>query len=610
MVKRTIFTFFALALILATLVACTANSNTTSTSNAAATTSTANVAASAASVAAATAANSVSHDSAADYVVDESVATHISLNDTAITADGPGVTITGHTATITSAGTYTLSGTLSDGQIVVNTEDEATVKLILNGVSLHNNTSSPLYIAQAQETVILLADNSVNSLSDGTSYTFASADEDEPNATLFSKGDLTLYGNGSLTVTGNYNDGIASKDGLIIASGRITVNAVDDGIRGKDYLVVKDGTITVTAQGDGLKADNEEDATKGYITIENGTFQITSGGDAIQAQTDVLISAGTFTLTAGGGSNGIISADASAKGIKAVVNVNIDNGTFTVNAADDTLHSNTNLVLNGGTFTLASGDDGLHADATLTINNGTIRISESYEGIESANITINGGEIELVSRDDGLNIAGGNDGSGMAAGPGRGGRQGQGGGESFAAAANQFLTINGGTIRVNATGDGLDINGSVVMTDGLLVVNGPTEQMNGPLDYDGSFTISGGFIVATGSAGMAQAPDASSSQYSLLLNFDTTLPAGTLIHIQNSAGENVLTFAPDKPFQSLALSSAALQDGETYEVYYGGSTSGSANGGLYLDGTYTPGTLYTNFTIAAVVTGIGTSSRR
>ena len=611
--KRTILTFLALALMLATLMACSANDATTTTSHAAAndtSTSTINVAASADSVASATAANSVSHDSAADYVVDESTATHISLNGTAITAEGTGVTITGSTATITSAGTYTLSGSLSDGQIVVNTEDEGTVKLILNGVTLHNSTSSPLYIAQAKETVILLADNSVNALSDGASYVFANADEDEPNATLFSRGDLTLYGTGSLTITGNYNDGLASKDGLIIASGNITVNAVDDGIRGKDYLLVKEGTITVTAQGDGLKADNEEDATKGYITIENGSFQITSGGDALQAQTDVLISGGNFVLTAGGGSSGVISADASAKGIKAVVNVNIDNGTFTINAADDTLHANTNLVINGGTFTLTSGDDGIHADATLTINKGTIQILESYEGIESANITINGGEIDLVSRDDGLNIAGGNYGSGAAAGPGRGGRQGQGGGESFAAAANQFLTINGGTIRVNATGDGLDINGSVIMTDGLLLVNGPTEQMNGPLDYDGTFTISGGFVVATGSSGMAQAPDASSSQYSLLLNFNSTLPAGTLLHIHNSAGENVLTFAPNKPFQSLAFSSAALQDGESYEVYYGGSTSGKANGGLYLDGTYTSGTLYTDFTVSNVVTGIGTSARR
>lgn len=621
MSKKLIITLLALVFILVSLVACSSSDTTsfitdenvvnTNVSNTTAVSAASASSAAAASVSEAAAENSTIHEDAADYTLDNTEATSITLNGTVITADGSGVTIAGSTATITTAGTYTLSGRLSDGQIIVNTEDEATIKLVLDGVDIHSSSSAPLYIAKAAETVINLADNSVNTLSDGTAYVFASADEDEPNAALFSKGDLTIYGNGSLTVTGNYNNGIASKDGLIIASGNITVNAVDDGIRGKDYLVVKDGTMTVTAQGDGLKSDNEEDTTKGYITIENGTLQITSGGDAIQAQTDILISGGNFVLTAGGSSNGVIAADVSAKGIKAATNVNIDNGTFTVNTADDALHSNANLVINGGTFNLATGDDGIHADATLTINDGVIQIAESYEGIESAVITINGGEIDLVAGDDGLNVAGGNDGSGMMAGPGRGGRQGGNpGGDSFAAATNQLLTINGGTVKVNAAGDGIDVNGSITMTNGLVIVNGPTEQMNGALDYDGSFNISGGFLITAGSAGMAQAPDSSSSQYSLLLNFNSTLPAGTLIHIQSSDGKNVLTFAPDKSFQSVTFSSAILRSGETYEVYYGGSSNGSADAGLYQDGAYISGTLYTSFTISGIVTGIGSSPRR
>lgn len=97
---------------------------------------------------------------------------------------------------------------------------------------------------------------------------------------------------------GNLNDGITSKDGLIIAAGNITVTAVDDGIRGKDYLVVQGGTFTVTAQGDGLKADNAEEAGQGYIAIAAGKFTITSGGDAIQAETNVTIQEGTFATAA------------------------------------------------------------------------------------------------------------------------------------------------------------------------------------------------------------------------------------------------------------------------------------------------------------------------
>ena len=141
-----------------------------------------------------------------------------------------------------------------------------------------------------------------------------------------------------------------------------------------------------------------------------------------------------------------------------------------------------------------------------------------------------------------------------------------------------ILYINGGYIWVDADGDGLDINGAIEMTDGVVLVNGPTENMNGALDYDGGFNISGGFLVAVGSAGMAQAPRQISSQNSLLINLSCTTAAGTLIHIQNSAGEDILTFAPTKHYQSIAFSSPELVNGETYTISYGGSSSGSLLG--------------------------------
>ncbi len=168
-----------------------------------------------------------------------------------------------------------------------------------------------------------------------------------------------------------------------------------------------------------------------------------------------------------------------------------------------------------------------------------------------------------------------------------------------------YLYINGGYIYVDADGDGLDINGAIAMTGGTVLVNGPTENMNGALDYDGGFSLSGGFLVAAGSAGMAQAPDGSSSQNSLLINLNGSLPAGTLIHIQNSAGEDILTFAATKQYQSIAFSSPELVNGETYTVYYGGSSSGSLVDGLYQDGAYSAGTELTSFTVSGVVTMIG-----
>ncbi len=558
--------------------------------------------------------NADTHDSADDGVWDSSEAIPIVLNGSSITAGGVGVTVDGSKATITAAGTYEISGSLADGQIVVNTEDEKKVRLVLNGADISCSTSAPIAIMAADEVVVILADGSENHLSDGSSYLFEGAEEDEPNAALFSKADMTIAGNGSLTVEGNYNDGIASKDGLVILSGTVSVSAADDGIRGRDYLVIRDGSVTVNAQGDGLKSDNEEDATMGYVLIEGGTVEVAAEGDAIDAQTDAMITAGEVSLSSGGGSNSSIDASSSAKGIKGVVSVTVDGGTITVSSADDAVHSNGGVTINGGTLAIASGDDGIHADATLEIGGGEISIAESYEGIESAVITINDGNIRIVASDDGINVAGGTDGSGMNMGPGFGGRPGGGPGggpgqDSFAAAGSYSLTINGGYIYVDADGDGIDSNGSIEMTGGVAIVNGPTERMNGALDYISGFNMAGGFLVAAGSSGMAEAPSESSSQYSVLLNLSSAQPAGTLIHIQSSDGEDILTFAPSKVWQSVAFSSPDLTKGVTYEVYYGGTSTGAVTDGLYQGGDVSSAAELTSFTVSGSVTMVGMASR-
>lgn len=608
--KNTLLTISTLILVLA-LSACSVNSSATvsavvdSGGSSSTTSNTTNIPSTASpSVPEALAENSSVHEDANDYSWESANVVSISLEGNTISTSGLGVVVDGSTATITAAGTYSLSGSLNDGQIIVNTESNAIVRLILNGVDIYSSTSAPIYIQKSEETMIVLAEGSQNTIVDSTDYILENSDSDEPNAAIFSTSDLTIYGGGSLSVEGNYNDGIASKDGLIIASGTITVEAVDDGIRGKDYLVVENGVITVNAGGDGLKADNAEDATKGFISIEAGVLNITSAGDAITAETDVMVSGGEFTITSGGGSNAWVDENTSAKGIKGLVSVNIDYGSFTFDCADDAIHSNGTITINNGTFDIATGDDGMHADASLTINGGTIQISESYEGLESAVISLNGGEIHIASSDDGINVASGNDGSGVNPGFG-GGRPGGPGQDTFNYSGDTYLYINGGYIYVDANGDGLDINGAIVMTGGTVLVNGPTENMNGALDYDAGFTISGGFLVAVGSAGMAQAPGQASSQNSLLINFSSTIPAGTLIHIQNSAGEEILTFSPTKRYQSLAFSSAELVNGETYTISYGGSSSGSQADGLYQGGSYSSGSQYTSFTVSGTVTMIG-----
>ncbi len=536
------------------------------------------------------------HDDPADYQWDDSEIIPVTLNGDTIDVNNAAGTVNGSVVTLTSAGTYRITGTLTDGQIIVDTTDQEIVRLILAQAEINCLSSAPIYVRNSAKTMIVLEENTENVVTDGVSYLFEEPEEEEPNAAIFSKSDLTVYGTGTLNVTAAFNDGIASKDGLIITSGTLIVNAQDDGIRGKDYLVVKAGNITINALGDGFTSDNEEDDGMGYAYLESGTIDITAAGDGIQAASSVTVLEGDIELATGGGSDAAVDFEtASAKGIKAATGLYLDGGTFIIDSADDAIHSNQSVEINSGTFDIASGDDGIHADASIDINGGDIRLTRSYEGIESAVIVINGGVMTIASSDDGINVAGGADGSSM-------GRPGQG---DFSASGNQYLHINGGTIVVDSAGDGLDVNGALEITGGSVVINGPTSNDNGALDYASCY-ISGGLVVAAGSSGMAQIPGSDSSpQNSLLLNFDSSYPAESLIHIESEDGNHLLTFAPSKNYQSLAFSSPDLASGASYLVYTGGSSSGTADNGLYQDGTYSRGTLYTTFSVSDAVTYIG-----
>lgn len=521
--------------------------------------------------------------------------TQIVLNGNSISVNGAGASVNGTNVTIGSAGTYNISGTLNDGRIIVDTEDEEIVTLILNGININSSINSPLSIMAAEEVVIVLADNTQNYITDQPDYVFEDPEEDEPNAALFSKDDFSITGNGSLTVQANYNDGITSKDSLVIEGGTITVNSVDDGIRGKDYLVITSGTITVNSEGDCLKSDKKDE---GYITIENGYIDVTSsGGDAIQGEVDVTITGGTLDISSGGGSNFQVDEETSAKGIKSGVSILIGGGNITIDSADDAIHANTGITINDGTLTISTADDAVHGEYTLDINGGDINVIKSYEGLESEVITINNGDIHVTADDDGINAADaeGEEGGMFEPGP-------------------YYIHINGGYTVVNITdvtppgstgGDGLDSNGYIDMTNGTVIIHGNSNNVDSAIDYNGTFTMTSGFLVGTGTSIMAMAPGGNnSSQNSLLYNFDTQ-QTGALVNIQSSNGNRILTFAPNKRYASLAFTSPNLVTGTTYNVYFGGSSTGTAVDGLYQNGTYNPGSLGTNFTVNSTVTTIG-----
>ena len=242
----------------------------------------------------------------------EKSAVKITLNGDSVTADDKNVEVDGSKVTITGAGTYVLSGTLSDGQIVVDSDDKDSVRLVLNGAEITCSNSSAIWVKDG-EMIITLADGTENTLTDGAEYTTDSED-DEPKAAVYAKDDLTFNGNGSLTVNGNYKNGIQCKDALKFVSGTYTITAANNGLVGTDSVSIKDGTYTITSGGDGIKSTNTDETDKGYVIIDGGTFTITAEGDGIQAETLLRVNDGDFTITTGGGSENAVQKNGMGGG--------------------------------------------------------------------------------------------------------------------------------------------------------------------------------------------------------------------------------------------------------------------------------------------------------
>lgn len=195
----------------------------------------------------------------------------ITLNGTSVTVNGTGATASDCIVTITEHGDYVISGTLDNGQIIVNAADADKVKLIFNGVNIHCETSAPIYVLRADKVIIELAEGSVNMVSDGVLYVLAEG-SDEPDAAIFSKDDLKIKGTGTLYVTGNYMRGIHTKDTLQIEEATIYVTAADDGLRGNDAVEIYCGYIVVDAGADGIRTNNSEEEGRGYILIYTGHY--------------------------------------------------------------------------------------------------------------------------------------------------------------------------------------------------------------------------------------------------------------------------------------------------------------------------------------------------
>ena len=462
---------------------------------------------------------------------DDSSASHITLG-SQISSDSSSVEISGSTVTITKAGTYVISGNVTEGNIIVNATDKGTVRLILNNASISNTTTAPIKVLDAKKVILTLADNTTNTITDSSRL----STEEDYSAAIYSKEDLIINGNGTLNVNAGYRNGIKSTDDCIIVSGTLNITSTEDGIIGKDLCGVVAGDIN--ASNDGIQAEN-------ILVINDGAINIkTNNGAADTTQTHIDnmdMGRGGFGFNNNKTTTTTDDTSESRKGIKAGNMLIINDGDITIDSDDDSVHCNSVIYIYGGTINAATGDDGVHADDLLTVNGGTINITQCYEGIEADDIVINDGDISVVSSDDGINSS---DGS---------------------------ITINGGNLLINASGDGLDANGSIIINGGYIVVLGPTSDGDTAIDYDDSCTINGGTVMAFGSSGMLEIPKGASNGACIVTAF-TSVSGGSKYTLSDSNGNEILSYTPSKAYAAAIVYSDKITTGNTYDITAGSTT--------------------------------------
>lgn len=425
----------------------------------------------------------------ADYTTAN--ATLITLTDSAATAKGKytGYEIDGTDVSITAAGTYVFSGDCDNGSITVK-KGVTGVTIVLNGLTLTNDDSAAITLNKTAEASLIAAAGTTNTVAD----TEGSSDE---NAAVKVKSGaaLAIGGKGTLTVDGNAKNGIkGAADAVItVAEVKLNINAADDGLSCDDELNITGGTLSITAGGDAVKAspdtgdtENPDTTSLGNVTISGGTLTLNATGDGIQADGDLTISGGTFHVKTNGGHTTALTDDsASCKGFKAGGALTVTGGTLTVDSADDALHANTDVTISGGTLTLATGDDGVHADNDLVIgtkgasstSTPRIHITASYEGLEGTTVNVYSGDIDVAASDDGVNAAS----------------------SQLGERSDKYaISIAGGDLYIDAGSDGLDSNNDINITGGKVEVYGADAMMDAAIDYDGTFTLSGGTLFGAG----------------------------------------------------------------------------------------------------------------
>ena len=450
-----------------------------------------------------------------------------------------GVSVENGTITITSGGTYRITGEYS-GQVKIEAAKTDTVRLVLDNAKITNSTGAAINVVSAAEAIIYTAAGTTNTVADEANYT--ATGDDDPDAAIYSTANLTLTGEGSLSVEGAYEEGIHTTGGLVIASGTLEVNAANTGIKGKDYVDITGGIVNVTAAQDGIKSTNTDDESLGFTRLSAGSVTVSAGDDGLKAPHTLEISGGTLNI------------EKSNEGIEAQY-INILDGDVTVNSTDDGINAS-----------LKDSSSDTSSDTT----SGTATAGQQTQQNQN-------GQVQQAPAGGGA-APGGSQGStgqnqNMPQPPADGAMPGGGGGtfEVIDAAIN----ISGGTVTVNAEGDGIDSNGTATFSGGTVTVNGPAAGGNNALDSNGDLLLNGGTVTTGSTADMFKAPSSASTSGYLKITDSSALTQGSTVQVTDSSGTVVANYKiTTSGVQLVLVSNKNIVKGQSYTVSV---TSGSVD---------------------------------
>ena len=334
-------------------------------------------------------------DLAGNY--DESEAVKITLSGKTAACNSSNVQIEDGVVTIKAAGVYVLSGTLTDGTIVVDAGDDDKVQLVLDGVSIMAADYAAIYAKNADKVFVTLAEGAGNSLT--VSGDYVQTDDNNVDAVIFAKCDLTLNGTGSLTVKDNTGHGIVSKDDLVVTGGTYTIYSQDHCLNGKDSVRIADGTFNLSCDEDGIHAGND-DQQDGYVYIEGGDINISVGDDAIHAEGLLIITGGDIDVS---------KSCEGVEGDKILVtggDIDVISSDDGFNAAGGSSGSGDNHDGFGDGPGMGGVDMDADNDAYILITGGRININANGDGIDSNGcIGITGGSVYVLGPSDNGNGA-------------------------------------------------------------------------------------------------------------------------------------------------------------------------------------------------------------